>query len=182
MTSASPVCLQELMAASEHHPGCGRSTLILNQWASLDVKGPVVEVTTLLWRQPCLQGRSLLGPTLPFRPSPSPTRSSHPIQWGFLPLSTPGQGKLPGHPPPPAALGNETGGLWDWAGEAEGRAGGSEGSERPPPHPLRCSGSRDLRSFLSARRALGGGVRGLATAAPSSPAGHQLGELCYHRP
>lgn len=85
--------------------------LALNQRTSLDPKGPMVKVTTLLHRQPRLQERSLLGLALPFRPGPSPTRSSHPIQWGFLPLSTPDQGRSPSHPTPRSTLGNAAGGL-----------------------------------------------------------------------
>lgn len=95
----------------------------------------MVEVTTLLYRQPHLQGRSLLGLALPFRPGPSPARSSPSIQWGFLPLSTPDQGKSPSHPPPPSALGNAAGGLQDWVGEAEGKAGGSGGKWEAPAQP-----------------------------------------------
>lgn len=102
----------------------------------LHPRGPLAETITLLCGQPHLRERSHLGPALPRCPGPSPTRSSHPIQWGFLPLLTLDQGKSSDCTLCPPPRKTHSWGSWSCrTGLDELRAGlgALEGSRRPQP-------------------------------------------------
>ena len=79
------------MAMAEVGPSCPHRAL--DQWAGLGLT--------------CHNPAPSSAQPSPSAQAPHPPDLHTPIQWGFLPLLTPDQGKLPGHPPPPSAPGNE---------------------------------------------------------------------------
>lgn len=155
--------------------------LSLNLGACLDPKGPTVEVMTL----GSLRSRG--GPFLahPF----SPPRPLTPHSGGLPAPADPRSGQVTWSLPPPSAPGStQLGGVGLQAGLEEWRAGlgALEGSGRPSPagSEVQEMGVSEASSWLDMLPVgLGSwGVRGLAPAAPSFLAGHQLGGLCGCRP